>query len=277
MGESTRAQSKGYPGTPRDGAAIEINGLAKSALRFVLELHEKGKFKYTKTPTSNGDEISFKDWNDLLQRNFERAYFVPVDPSDDSNYDVDSSIVNRRGIYKDLYKSGKPYEDYQLRPNFAIALTVAPELFELSHALSALDIADKVLRGPLGMKTLDPSDLNYRPYYNNAEDSTDFATSKGRNYHQGPEWVWVFGYFIRAFYKFKVQELKLQKQDTASPTELYQALFYRLNGHREWIRDSEWAGLTELTNKDGELCHDSSPTQAWSTSCLLDLYLDILR
>lgn len=62
-------------------------------------------------------------------------------------------------------------------------MTVAPELFEVTRALGALKIADKVLRGPLGMKTLDPIDLQYRPIYDNANDSTDPAIAKGLNYH----------------------------------------------------------------------------------------------
>lgn len=109
-----------------------------------------------------------------------------VDPEDDSKYNIDSSLVNRRGIYKDVYRSGigREWSDYQFRPNFPIAMTVAPELFDDQHALGALRLADDILRGPLGMKTLDPADLQYRPVYNNSIDSADAATAKGRNYHQ---------------------------------------------------------------------------------------------
>ena len=70
--------------------------------------------------------------------------------SEDNQYEMDPKIINRRGIYKDLYKSGKPYEDYQLRANFPIAMTVAPELFTPDKALIALSIADSVIVGPLG-------------------------------------------------------------------------------------------------------------------------------
>lgn len=62
-------------------------------------------------------------------------------------------------------------------------MTVAPELFDEKHALSVLQLADKVLRGPLGMKTLDPADLQYRPNYDNSNDSDDPTVAKGLNYH----------------------------------------------------------------------------------------------
>lgn len=266
MGESERAGNKGYPGTPRDGAAVEIQGLLKSALRFVNTLKD---FPHEVT-RQDGTTISLVDWEKLVQENFEKCFYVPENPGDDGDYDIDPSLVNRRGIYKDLYRAGKPYEDYQLRPNFAIAMTVAPELFDKSRGFSALAKADKIIRGPIGMRTLDPSDWNYRPYYHNSVDSDDFATAKGRNYHQGPEWCWCLGYFLRAFAKFYCLD-----KDCGHSIELLTELNDKIQHHIQWIKDSPWAGLTELTNKDGELCGDSSPTQAWSGSCLLDLYFDL--
>lgn len=62
-------------------------------------------------------------------------------------------------------------------------MTVAPELFNKQHALGALKLADNVLRSPLGMKTLDPIDSQYRPYYDNSNDSEDGSIAKGLNYH----------------------------------------------------------------------------------------------
>ncbi|AQZ11999.1 GDB1 (YPR184W) [Zygosaccharomyces parabailii] len=279
MGESKRARSYGVPGTPRDGAAIEITGLLKSSLRFIIELNRRGLFKEKSVTKNDGTQISFQEWNQLVQSHFEQKFYIPKDSSQDSRYEIDRKIVNRRGIYKDLYHTGKPYEDYELRPNFLIAMTVAPELFTPKLALDALIIADQVIRGPLGMKTLDPSDYNYRPYYVNGEDSDDFATAKGRNYHQGPEWVWLYGFFLRAFSKFHwlVNPQAQNRNKTKPSSYLYQELFHRINHHAQWIAESPWAGITELTNKDGDFCNDSSPTQAWSTGCLLDMYYDMWR
>ncbi|KAL7629481.1 bifunctional 4-alpha-glucanotransferase/amylo-alpha-1,6-glucosidase [Parahypoxylon ruwenzoriense] len=270
MGESERAGSKGVPGTPRDGAAIEITGLLYSTLKWLAKLNAEGKYPYKGVTKPDGTEITFSAWADLLKSNFEYCYYVPESRSDDSRYAINPGVVNRRGIYKDLYRSGKEYEDYQLRPNFAVAMTVAPDLFNPDHAMGTLILADKVLRGPTGMATLDPKDLNYHPYYINSEDSTDFATSKGRNYHQGPEWLWPTGFFLRALLKFD-----LMRRDTKEGrVEAFQQVTRRLGGCKEMIEQSSWAGLTELTQKDGQHCDDSSPTQAWSAGCLIDLYMD---
>jgi hypothetical protein len=62
-------------------------------------------------------------------------------------------------------------------------MAVAPEMFDEKHALGALQLAEKVLRSPLGMKTLDPNDMRYQPNYDNSDDSTDASVAKGFNYH----------------------------------------------------------------------------------------------
>ncbi|KAE8356641.1 glycogen debranching enzyme [Aspergillus coremiiformis] len=250
MGESEKAGNKGIPGTPRDGAAIEITGLLYSALTWVGKLYDRGLYPYDRVDIGDDKSITFKDWSAKIKNNFERCYYIPLNADEDSQYDIDTKIVNRR----------KPYEDYQLRSNFPIAMAVSPDLFDPS----------KVVLGPVGMATLDPSDLNYRPNYNNSEDSTDFTTSKGRNYHQGPEWVWQRGYFLRAFLHFDLS----RRETPEGRIEAYQQVTRRLEGCKRALRESPWKGLTELTNQGGAYCSDSSPTQAWSAGCLLDLYYD---
>lgn len=118
-----------------------------------------------------------------------------IDPSEDGNYSVDPKLINRRGIYKDVYGSGpgRKWSDYQFRCNFPIAMAVAPELFNDRHALGALQLADTILRGPLGMKTLEVDDMQYRPVYDNSNDSTDGSIAKGLNYHNVRKNIWVKG------------------------------------------------------------------------------------
>ncbi|KAG4305123.1 hypothetical protein PORY_001293 [Pneumocystis oryctolagi] len=276
MGESSKAGNKGVPGTPRDGAAIEISGMLKSTLRWINELQRKNIYKWHSVNIEeNGElkEITFVEWEKKIQENFEFCYYIPLDPEEDFKYDVNLSMINRRGIYKDVYRSNKEYEDYQLRPNFAVAMVVAPELFTFRYAIQTIEIADSVIRGPMGMLTLDPSDKEYRPYYINSCDSDDFATSKGRNYHQGPEWLWCTGYFLRAFLYFNVSHYDCIKSKVAICYHVYDRLIILMKK----IQENPWFGLVELTNKSGEFCDDSNCTQAWSSSTMLDLYQDILK
>jgi glycogen debranching enzyme len=60
-------------------------------------------------------------------------------------------------------------------------MAVAPKLFTPSRALIALKTAREALIGPLGMRTLDPWEADYRPDYDNANDSSDWHVAKGRN------------------------------------------------------------------------------------------------
>jgi glycogen debranching enzyme len=46
MGESEKAGTKGVPGTPRDGAPVEITGLLKSTLRWLDNLSSSGRFPF---------------------------------------------------------------------------------------------------------------------------------------------------------------------------------------------------------------------------------------
>jgi hypothetical protein len=125
---------------------------------------------------------------------------------------------------------------YQLRPNYCIAQAVAPELFCLSHMKGSLHVlANRLIKKDcfgtfqqvtdnvrsmygddaievtkalcdrhvdlksiysLGVKTLDSKDPEYNGYYNNDDNSTNKSVAHGFNYHNGPEWLWLLGYFL---------------------------------------------------------------------------------
>jgi len=72
----------------------------------------------------------------------------------------------------------------------------------------------------LGLKTLDPKDKNYDGDYVNSDEKHGF------NYHQGPEWVWPLGFFLKAILMFG---------DFKDNDEASNALLKHLRKHQEHI------------------------------------------
>ena len=190
--------NKGIPATPRDGAPIELTALLYSSLRFMEELNDNEIIErfhiQVKDRNGNPELWTYKQWADRIKLNFERCYWVPVKPEEDQSYVIDRKLINRRGIYKDVFKSTHGYTDYQLRPNLCVAMAYAPDLFQEDHARVCVKNVEEILmeKNCMGIKTLDPSDKNYRGDYVNSDDSC------GWNYHQGPEWLWPVGFFLKA-------------------------------------------------------------------------------
>ncbi|KAK5606320.1 hypothetical protein CRENBAI_023545 [Crenichthys baileyi] len=254
----------------RDGAAVEIVGLSKSVVRWLVELQAKGLFPYDGVNVHrDGTEvfISYSEWNQQLQQSFETEFWVSEDPHDPNEKHPD--LVHKKGIYKDSYGASSPWCDYQLRPNFTIAMVVAPELFTLGRAWKALGVAEKKLLGLLGMKTLDPDDMVYCGVYDNALDNDNYNLAKGFNYHQGPEWLWPVGYFLRAklYFAKKLGEETYSKTVTLVKNVLSQ--------HYTHLERSPWKGLPELTNEQGQHCPFSCETQAWSLATVLEVLYDL--
>ena len=63
MGESAKAGTKGVPGTPRDGAPVEITGLLKSTLRWLAELSSKDKFPFQGVQTESKSSTLRQRWS----------------------------------------------------------------------------------------------------------------------------------------------------------------------------------------------------------------------
>uniref|UniRef100_A0A8L8K969 Amylo-alpha-1,6-glucosidase n=1 Tax=Heligmosomoides polygyrus TaxID=6339 RepID=A0A8L8K969_HELPZ len=261
MGSSEKAGNRGEPATPRDGAAVELQALAYSVLSTMAEWFAAGIID--KDGVSSDDvSWTWSQWAETIKANFERHFFV------DENHD--GKYVNRRNILKDTVDSSLGYTDYQLRCNFTIALATAPTLLDPHKAWMALDMAKEHLLGPLGIKTLDPSDWAYNGDYNNDDDSTNKKTAKGWNYHQGPEWVWVAGFYLRA--RLAVGHLLGGAEWEAAKKEVQS----RLGNYFRHIKDSSWSSLPELTNSNGRTCGGSCPAQAWSVGCVLEACRDFV-
>lgn len=262
MGSSEKAGTKGIPASPRDGTAVEIVGLCKAVVSWLDEMSSKGRlYPYDGVECLYDNTITlkwtWKKWASLIQANFEKFFFIPVEGEVDK-------LVNRRGIYKDTVGASRPWQDYQFRPNFLVTMVVAPELFNENHAKYALKLVKENLCGPLGMKTLDPTDWTYCGDYDNSNDTTDRKLAHGYNYHQGPEWVWLTGYYLRASSRFY------------GTSELSHHLEILSNFYSKLV-ETPWLGLPELTNLNGKFCPDSCATQAWSVATALEALYESIR
>lgn len=125
MGSSEKAGNKGKPATPRDGSAVEIVALCKSTVSWLHHLYHLGHYPYegVERTSKNGNvtKWTFKQWADKIQSNFEKYFWIDVEPNRD---EIRPDLINKRGIYKDSYGSSIEYADFQLRCNFPVAMVV---------------------------------------------------------------------------------------------------------------------------------------------------------
>lgn len=251
--------NRGRPATPRDGAPIECSALLYSTLRW-LESLPRERFPHATVEWSldGGARVTWHTWAERIERNFARVYYVPLDAAADARHDINAALVHRRGIWKDVVGATHAYTCYQLRPNAVVAMSLAPSLFDAADARLFLELVERELAGPLGMRTLDRADWNYNGVYDNSD------ATHGASYHQGPEWLWLYGHFVRAVAHFG--------EGAQSSVQLLRRTRRLLDAHRKYLNDNAdgWFGLPELTNKDGAPCFFSCPTQAWSFATLLE-------
>lgn len=276
MGSSSKANNKGVPSSPRDGADIEIIALLYSSINHIISLQKSSnQFPHKGVTHPKSGYISYSEWLSLIKANFERCFYIPPlscgEGCGDKEYLVDHKIVNKREIYKDTFRSTHGWTDYQLRSNLAVAIGVAKDLFDPEHAFKSIQAVEKYLFSPrmLGIKTLDPSDYNYRPDYDNSNDSEDFKVAHGFNYHQGPEWVWPMGHFLTAKYLLlKERNEKTIGSEKATKLAVSETMKHLIN-HRNYLISDQWGSLPELTNDNGSFCKDSCFSQAWSIGTIL--------
>lgn len=87
------------------------------------------------------------------------------------------------------------FRDASIRPNQVIAISLTNTMVPQERATSVLEVVERELLTPRGLRTLSPSDPNYIGRYEGGPGSRDGA------YHQGTVWPWLMGPYITAYVK----------------------------------------------------------------------------
>ncbi|KAK8816325.1 hypothetical protein WA556_001270, partial [Blastocystis sp. ATCC 50177/Nand II] len=224
--------------------------LQARAVRWLSELRKADLYPYDGVKVST-TFWSFQQWYERILSHFDDAFFLPSTP--------------HGAYYCDCVGQQDPKAGRQLRPNFVVAMAVMPALFVPEHATQALDTARVLFDEPLqlGVKTLAPWDPQYRGYYDNAKPfESDLSVCGGWSYHNGPEWVWVTGFWVQALLQFPPREV-------GNKEEMRLYCFGLVKELMNYIRNDDWFSLPEMTNRNGEYNGFSCRAQAWSVGSLL--------
>jgi glycogen debranching enzyme len=151
--------------TPRHGKPVEINALWHAALtrmaEWAAELGDPDAGLYNSEAARVRNSFRAKFWN-----------------------------PERRCLYDVLAEEGPVAK---LRPNQILAVSLGNGLLEPDEQQAVVRIVEQELLTPVGLRTLERSDPEYRPRYEGGPRERDGA------YHQGTVWPWLLGPFVDAY------------------------------------------------------------------------------
>ncbi len=155
--------------TPRRGKAVEINALFYNALLLLAGWEERA-----------GDKSAS---DDLVRR-----------------AEVARESFNRRFWYEQggyLYDvvDGEKGDDAALRPNQILAISLKHPVLAPERWKTIVGVVQKALLTPVGLRSLAPSDPDYKAKYFGDLHARDSS------YHQGTVWAWLIGPFVDAWLK----------------------------------------------------------------------------
>ena len=211
--------------TPRQGKPVEIQALWYNALRVMEDL--AGRF---------GDEPAAGRYADLAGRaaaSFNAQFW---NESAGCLYDV---------IHGDQ-------RDGSIRPNQVFAVSLAHTMLPKDQARRVLEVVERELLTPAGLRSLAPSDPQYRPRYEGGPWSRDGA------YHQGTVWPWLLGPFLTAYMRVNGRNKQTQAQAAAW-----------LEGLRAHLSDAGLGQISEIFDGDAPHRPAGCMAQAWSVAEIL--------
>jgi glycogen debranching enzyme len=211
--------------TPRRGKPVEIQALWYNAVCIMEDL-----------ATRVGDEAGRKRYNGMAAL---------------TRWSFNRLLWNERGGYLyDVVNGASP--DASIRPNQIFAVSLPYSMLSPERAKQIVDTVRQHLLTPYGLRSLAPSDPQYRVRYTGDGRSRDGA------YHQGTVWPWLMGPFITAY-------LKVNGRSEAA---LRQAEHW-LVPFKEHVSEAGLGHISEIFDGDAPHCPVGCIAQAWSVAEIL--------
>ncbi|HWB85321.1 MAG TPA: amylo-alpha-1,6-glucosidase [Bryobacteraceae bacterium] len=148
-------------------------------------------------------------------------------------------------------------KDASIRPNQILAISLFHRILTQEKARSVLEVVERHLLTPYGLRTLSPTDPKYRGRYEGDRVSRDGA------YHQGTVWPWLMGPYITAFFAVNGRSPEVLKQAEE-----------RLAGLRRYAEDAGVGQIPEIFDGDAPHRACGCIAQAWSAAELLRVYAE---
>ena len=226
--------------TPRRGKAVEINALWYNALRLVCEWLQVADEKCS--DVNNGSSLTSASKRYLQMSNLAYAGFQSRFWNPDTNclFDVVDSPQENDGCMID---------DPAIRPNQVIAISLKYPVLAPERWKPVLDVVQKELLTPVGLRSLSPRDKNYKPQYDGDLLARDAA------YHQGTVWAWLIGPFIDAWHR-------------AWPED-FDSLRAFLSGFEHHLSEEGTGTISEIFDAEPPFRPRGCIAQAWSVAEVL--------
>jgi predicted glycogen debranching enzyme len=146
--------------------------------------------------------------------------------------------------------------DTTLRPNQVLALGgLARTLVAPERARRAVDVLERELWTPLGLRTLPTSDPRYQGRYAGG------PLERDRAYHQGTVWPWLIGPFVEAW-------VRVQGDSALAKASARTRFVAPLRAH---LADAGLGHVSEVADGNAPHVPGGCPFQAWSLGELLRL------
>lgn len=219
-----------YVFTPRHGMPVEIQALWYNALQVYLFFANK----FSENPTLF--QVNIQKTAKKLKKNF-KQYFL-----------------NEKGYLNDVVQVDKTIDD-SLRPNQVYALSLSFPVLDKKTGKSILEMVDKHLFTPYGLRTLSPEHPDFMPVYEGNPWQRDTA------YHQGTVWPFLLADYFRAclFVYGKTPEVLNRVNESL---EVMKKHFYD---------DGCLHGISEIFDGQNPQEGKGAVNQAWSVSAMIQL------